>query len=255
MEEEHQAAPLCAGVTPAAVSVATKQNLPPAAAYGAVGLVTIIIIHVGYLQVHVLMGHRRTSQDLSAQVCFSSTRWTISSKAAPTLHVWHRPPSNKGWKVAALIFPQDRQNSAKKQMQMNKPAADGCHVPSGGSSPSILRLFFKTSFTICSERGKQHNWVHPKDDTTARRSWLNRGDGRELKLMSLRWVLLCTCGRYLCCRTPRGQTWSCRGSLGASWHWGNTLAGTRQRPGVPEGCCLQARTETDTSSVYLSFMI
>lgn len=68
------------------------------------------------------------------------------------------------------------------QMQMNKPAADSRHVPAGGSSPSILCLFFKTSFTICSERGKQHSWVQR---CTQRMT-------QQLKLLSLRWALLCT---------------------------------------------------------------
>ena len=43
---------MCVG--PAAVGVAAEQDLSPAAADGAVGLVTVIVVHVGHLQVHVL---------------------------------------------------------------------------------------------------------------------------------------------------------------------------------------------------------
>lgn len=77
-----------------------------------------------------------------------------------TLHVWHRPPSNSGWKVAALVFPQDRQNSAKTHRgadaQINQLRSRAviherqetwCETE---TLPSTLLLFFKTSFTICS---------------------------------------------------------------------------------------------------------
>lgn len=46
-------------VRPAAVHVATEQNLSTAAANGAVRLVAIVVVHVGHLQVHVLNTHRK----------------------------------------------------------------------------------------------------------------------------------------------------------------------------------------------------
>lgn len=54
-------------IVPAAVSVATKQDFPSAAANGAVGLVAIIVIHVRYLQVHVLVRETGRGQPKTPQ--------------------------------------------------------------------------------------------------------------------------------------------------------------------------------------------
>lgn len=51
---------MCVSVGPAAVGVAAEQNLSTSAADGAVGLVTVIIVHVGNLQVHVLDTQKNT---------------------------------------------------------------------------------------------------------------------------------------------------------------------------------------------------
>lgn len=73
-------------VVPAAVSVATKQNLPSAAANGAVGLVTIIVIHVGYLQVHVLITHtsRRTSDTSGTFVSWFTDDASVAKQLLPS---------------------------------------------------------------------------------------------------------------------------------------------------------------------------
>lgn len=46
-------------VGPAAVHIAAEKNLSTAAANGAVRLVTVVVVHVGHLQVHVLNTHRK----------------------------------------------------------------------------------------------------------------------------------------------------------------------------------------------------
>lgn len=181
MGGEHGAAPLGAGVTPAAVSVATKQNLPPAAAYGAVGLVAIIVIHVGYLQVHVLVGHRRTSQNPSARVCFPSTGWTSGQ---PCRFGTGLLQTRGGRWLLSSSHRTDR-ILQETQMQVNKPAEKAATSHQVG--PHLLYFVYSSKLhsPFVLRGGKQHNWVEPENDTRAWRWWLNRGDGRELKLLSL----------------------------------------------------------------------
>lgn len=54
-------------VGPAAVHVAAEQNLSTAAANGAVRLVTVVVVHVGHLQVHVLNTHRKRFMTYSSR--------------------------------------------------------------------------------------------------------------------------------------------------------------------------------------------
>lgn len=42
------------GFPPAAVGIAAQQNLSAATADGAVGLVAIVVVHVGHFQIHIL---------------------------------------------------------------------------------------------------------------------------------------------------------------------------------------------------------
>lgn len=60
----------CVCDRPAAVGVAAQQNLSTSTANGAVGLVTVVIVHVGHLQVHVLKKYLLTRRHTSG---FSET--------------------------------------------------------------------------------------------------------------------------------------------------------------------------------------
>ena len=60
---------MCVCVGPAAVGVAAEQNLPTSAADGAVGLVTVVIVHVGHLQVNVLNTHGEKNFIDTIHVC------------------------------------------------------------------------------------------------------------------------------------------------------------------------------------------
>lgn len=56
---------VCVCVGPAAVGVAAEKNFSTSTANGAVGLVTIVVVHVGHLQVHVLNTQKRNHRNTS----------------------------------------------------------------------------------------------------------------------------------------------------------------------------------------------
>lgn len=74
------------GFPPAAVCVAAQQNLAAAAAHGAVGLVAVVIVHIGHLQVDILRGGAQTIQ--SSVIIISSKSATLLEKIIGYLDIW-----------------------------------------------------------------------------------------------------------------------------------------------------------------------
>lgn len=117
----------------------------------------------------------------------------LSPGTAPlTLHVWHRPPSNSGWKVAGFLLPQDRQLSERQRAPLTQ--GSGCSSPPGAQG-TTRSAHPAQDLRLWSRAGNARSLLRP----AVSRSWPSCGSPREdrssLSMKTSR-------GPWICSTTP-----------------------------------------------------
>lgn len=217
---------------PAAVGVSAEQNFSAPAADRAVGLVAVVIVHVGDLQICILNKHTPALYHLRLYLVIYGSGSGKKNKNL-TLHVWHKPPSNSGWKVAALIFPHERQNSDISDKTQCKSKQK--QSPQTANAQTAKGCTFYTSFLFLY-------FIHHL--FWQERRTLNLSDAYFTPYFQCFDAAIMVLELYLCCRAPRVQPWACRGWLWVASRWGNILGVRRWGSGGPKGYHLQRGAQT-----------
>lgn len=101
----------------------------------------------------------------------------LSPGTAPlTLHVWHRPPSNSGWKVAGFLLPQDRQLSERQRAPLTQ--GSGCSSPPGAQGTT--RSAHPAQDLRLQNRAGNARSLLPRCGQVLAQLWLPQGGSEQL---------------------------------------------------------------------------
>lgn len=108
--------------------------------------------------------------------CAPSVSCSAPGTAPLTLHVWHRPPSNSGWKVAGFLLPQDRQLSERQRAPLTQ--GSGCSSPPGAQGTT--RSAHPAQDLRLQNRAGNARSLLPRCGQVLAQLWLPQGGSEQL---------------------------------------------------------------------------